>query len=653
MVNKKIKKFTKRMKVKQMVVFFVIIGALGALGVRVSFINYKNEDNYTKLVLAQQQESSTTIPFKRGDVLDRNGNVLATSIKVYNLILDPKIMLSEDEYLEPTVALLVKYFDDIDEEDLRKTISDRSESRYVIYRKQLEYDQIEAFEKAMKDTKSNPDVKGVWFEDEYKRCYPYSELASSVIGFTESGNVGRWGIEENYSDYLNGVNGRLFSYVDGDNQQVVEERAAEDGSNVVSTIDMNIQSICQKWVEKWVKDYNPKNVSVVIADPNNGDILAMVSSNNIYDLNNPRDLTRYYTKKQIKKMSDEKALKAMNKMWRNYCISDTYQAGSTIKPFTIAGALEEKKIDFEDKFVCDGGERIGKRWVSCHLHSGHGKITVEQAIMFSCNDALMQIAEKETIPVFTRYQSIFNFGMKTGIDLPGETSCDGLLYTADNMTEIDLKTNSFGQNFNVTMVQMVAGFSSLINGGYYYEPHILRQIVSSSGAIEESMDKVLVKQTITDETSDFLRKALMNVTVGGTGKTARVDGYVVGGKTGTAQKENKEKDEYILSFLGFAPYENPEVVCYVIVDAPDVDDPGSSSYSSILWSNIMKEVLPYMNIFPTENVTQTQEPTTAAQKPQETTTAAEGESVVPSYDENPEGDVISDDLPAGEPSGDN
>lgn len=592
---KKVKKFKKRMKIKQMYVFVVIILALAILGIRVSIINYKSEDDYTKLVLEQQQESSTTIPFKRGDILDRNGNVLATSIKVYNLILDPKVMLTKEDYLEPTVKALLSNFEEIKEDDLRKVISEKADSSYVVYLKELEYERIENF---LSEQNKNKLIKGVWFEDEYKRCYPYNELASGVIGFTEKGNAGRWGIEEFYNDFLNGTNGRRYSYVDKENQQVVEEKDAENGCNVISTIDMNLQEICQKWCETWDKEYNPKNVAIMLADPNNGDILAMVSSKNIYDLNNPRDLSRYYKKSTINKMSDKKQFNAMNKMWRNYCVSDTYQAGSTIKPFTIAGALEEKKIDFEDKFMCDGGETVAGRYIGCHLRSGHGQVSVEQAIMQSCNDALMQIAEKETIPVFTKYQSIFNFGMKTGIDLPGETSCAGLLYTEDNMTEIDLKTNSFGQNFNVTMVQMVAGFSSLINGGYYYQPHVLKQVVSPNGAIEENFDKVLVKQTITDETSDFIRKSLMNVTIGGTGRTAQVQGYLVGGKTGTAQKQNKEEDEYILSFLGYASYEKPRVVCYVLVDAPDVPDPGSSSYASKLFSAVMTEVLPAMDIYP-------------------------------------------------------
>ena len=298
---KKVKKFKKRMKIKQMYVFVVIILALAILGIRVSIINYKSEDDYTKLVLEQQQESSTTIPFKRGDILDRNGNVLATSIKVYNLILDPKVMLTKEDYLEPTVKALLSNFEEIKEDDLRKVISEKADSSYVVYLKELEYERIENF---LSEQDKNKLIKGVWFEDEYKRCYPYNELASGVIGFTEKGNAGRWGIEEFYNDFLNGTNGRRYSYVDKENQQVIEEKDAENGCNVISTIDMNLQEICQKWCETWDKEYKPKNVAIMLADPNNGDILAMVSSKNIYDLNNPRDLSRYYKISTINKMSD-------------------------------------------------------------------------------------------------------------------------------------------------------------------------------------------------------------------------------------------------------------------------------------------------------------------------------------------------------------
>jgi stage V sporulation protein D (sporulation-specific penicillin-binding protein) len=576
--------------------------------------------------LSQQTYSSKTIPYKRGDITDRNGNVLATSIKVYNLILDPFIMLSDDKYLEPTVEALVECFG-YSREELLQIIDENKESRYIIKEKQLSYDEISQFQDILNDTKNNPYVKGVWFEEEYKRMYPYSSLASGTIGFTLSGNVGNWGIEEYYNDYLNGIDGREYGYVNEDNTMDPVVKEPTDGNIVVSTIDINLQTICEKYVKKWVEDYNPVNVAVMLADPNTGEILAMVDSENMFDLNNPRDLTGYYTQEEIDAMSDEDYINNLSKMWRNFCVSDTYEAGSTIKPFTVAGALEDGKISKTDTFLCDGGEQYSS-YIHCHKRAGHGTLTVEEAIMNSCNDALMQIAAKEGKESFCKYQSIFNFGMRTGVDLPGEASCDGLLFTVDNMGETDLACNSFGQNFNVTMMQMVAGFSSLINGGNYYKPHVVKQILNANGGVVENYDSELIKQTVTSDTSEFLKQALVRTVEAGTGKTAAVAGYTVGGKTGTAQHLDKTKDEYILSFLGFAPYDNPQVVCYVIVDTPDVDDKASSAYASKLFSAVMTEVLPYMNIFPTSEVNVSEEGTTETVTA-ETGTTEEGTTETP------------------------
>lgn len=649
--NKRIKVFSRKMKAKLVRLYVVILAVFIGLGVVITRIYAKSGDKYAAKVLSQQDYTSKTIPFKRGDILDRNGNVLATSIKVYNLILDPVIMLDDKKYLDPTVEALIKCFG-FTKEDLMKTINDNKEKRYVVYKKQLKYEEIKEFEALLNDKKKNPNIKGVWFEHEYKRMYPYSTVASGTIGFSLTDNVGRWGIEEYYNDYLNGVDGREYGYVNQDNAMEPVVREATNGNSVVSTIDLNLQTICEKYVAQWVADYNPQTVAVVMANPNNGEILAMADNTNIFDLNNPRDMSRYYTQEQLDAMTDDEYTANLSKMWRNFCVSDSYEAGSTIKPFTVAGALEEGKITKDQTFLCDGSETIGTHTIHCHKRSGHGTQNVEQAIMNSCNDSLMQIAALEGVDAFCKYQSLFGFGMKTGIDLPGEASCDGLLYTKDNMKEVDLATNSFGQNFNVNMIQMVAGFSSIINGGNYYKPHTAKQIINEKGGVVENYDKQLIKQTVTKDTSDFLRQALMNTVVGGTGKTAAVSGYSVGGKTGTAQHHQKDDPNYLLSFLGFAPYDNPQVVCYVIVDAPDVDDKSSSAYASKLFSAIMTEALPYLDIFPAQSEQAPQQETTTVQPPantqeQQTTTQPSEQSFDESYQDGPavDNDVLNQEQP--------
>ncbi|MBD8942959.1 MAG: penicillin-binding protein 2 [Clostridiales bacterium] len=651
--GKRLRIFTRSMKAKLARLFIGVLVALVGLGVVITRIYAKSGEKYEAIVLSQQTYSSKTLPYRRGNITDRDGNVLATSIKVYNMIIDPKVILTENkDYLEPTVDALVKCFG-YSKDELTKLIQDNKDSRYVIKEKQLKYEQIEEFKKLMSDTKNNPDVKGVWFEEEYKRMYPYSTLASGTIGFTVAGNVGNWGIEEYYNDYLNGIDGREYGYVNEDNTMDPVVKEPTDGNTVVSTIDLNLQTICEKYIKQWVEEYHPTNVAVVMADPNTGEILAMADSNNMYDLNNPQELKGFYSDEEINAMSDEQKIENLSKIWRNFCVSDTYEAGSTIKPFTIAGALEDGKISKDQTFLCDGGERISGFYIKCHKTSGHGTLNVEQAIMNSCNDSLMQIAAFEGVDTFCKYQSIFGFGMRSGIDLPGEASCEGLLYTKDNMQVADLATNSFGQNFNVNMIQMVAGFSSLINGGYYYKPHVVKQILNSNGGVVANYDKELIKQTITKDTSDFLRQALVNTVNGGTGKTAAVEGYDVGGKTGTAQHHDKSDKTYLLSFLGFAPYDNPKVVCYTIVDAPQVDNPGSSSYACKLFSAIMTEALPYMDVFPTKEV-QTTEPATEPEttKPEETQ-----ESTEPTVPMSPSDDEAYEDnspiVEDVEPSGDN
>lgn len=651
--GKRLRIFTRSMKAKLARLFIGVLVALVGLGVVITRIYAKSGEKYEAIVLSQQTYSSKTLPYKRGNITDRDGNVLATSIKVYNMIIDPKVILTENkDYLEPTVDALVKCFG-YSKDELTKLIQDNKDSRYVIKEKQLKYEQIEEFKKLMSDTKNNPDVKGVWFEEEYKRMYPYSTLASGTIGFTVAGNVGNWGIEEYYNDYLNGIDGREYGYVNEDNTMDPVVKEPTDGNTVVSTIDLNLQTICEKYIKQWVEEYHPTNVAVVMADPNTGEILAMADSNNMYDLNNPQELKGFYSDEEIKAMSDEQKIENLSKIWRNFCVSDTYEAGSTIKPFTIAGALEDGKISKDQTFLCDGGERISGFYIKCHKTSGHGTLNVEQAIMNSCNDSLMQIAAFEGVDTFCKYQSIFGFGMRSGIDLPGEASCEGLLYTKDNMQVADLATNSFGQNFNVNMIQMVAGFSSLINGGYYYKPHVVKQILNSNGGVVANYDKELIKQTITKDTSDFLRQALVNTVNGGTGKTAAVEGYDVGGKTGTAQHHDKSDTTYLLSFLGFAPYDNPQVVCYAIVDAPQVDNPGSSSYACKLFSAIMTEALPYMDVFPTKEV-QTTEPAT---EPETTKQEETQESTEPTVPMSPsEDEAYEDNSPIVEdvePSGDN
>lgn len=607
------KKFPKFMQKKLVILYVGIILAFAGLVVRITYINAASGEEYTKIVLDQQQYDSRTIPYKRGDIVDRNGTKLATSERVYNVVLDVKAMLDDEDYVEPTKQVLKDCFG-IEEETVDNLIENNPDSRYSVLLKGIDYETAQKFNAIDEDDENYPNVRGIWLEDDYQRTYPYSTLASDVIGFTVDGNVGNGGIEGYYNSTLNGTDGREYGYLDSGSSVERTVKEPVNGKTVVSTIDLQVQSVVEKYIQQFNDERKnnatpgegSKNTAVMVMNPQNGEILAEASYPN-YDLNNPRDLTKYYTQEQLDAMSDQEKLDALNNLWKNFCVTDTYEPGSTIKPFTVAAALETGALTGEETFYCGGSLHIGDYDIHCINRDGHGTLTVKGAIENSCNVALMQIGEMIGAVDFTKYQHIFGFGEMTGIDLPGEAETSGLLYTADNMDETSLATNAFGQNFNVTMTQMMAGFCSLINGGYYYEPHIVKQIQDENGNVIENVDPVLVKRTVSEETSTLVKDYMRGVVLEGSGQPADIAGYEVGGKTGTAEKLPRSEGKNLVSFIAYAPQENPEIAVYVVIDEPNEYDQAQSSLAVQMTSDIMKEIFPYLGI------TQTAVDQTAAQ----------------------------------------
>ena len=580
--------------------FMAIILAFVALVGRITYINVTRGSSYSRIVLDQQNYSSRVIPYKRGDIVDRNGTRIATSERVYNVILDVVVLTGSEENIDPTIQVLEDCFG-ISEQTVRDTIEENPESRYEIMATDVNYETAQKFNEIDDDNENYPNVAGVWLEDDYNRTYPYNTLASDVIGFTYSGNAGAIGIESAYNDVLNGTDGREYGYLDSDSSVERTVKAAKNGNTVVTTIDVGLQSIVEKCILEFNQQYadddstGSKNTAVIIMNPNTGEILAEASYPN-FDLNNPRDLSVLYSDEEWKAMSEEEQLNAMSDLWRNFCVSDAYEPGSTMKPFTVAAGLETGAITGDETYYCDGSLHVGDNDIGCHLRSGHGTQTVENAIANSCNVALMHIAEAIGVDDFTRYQSIFGFGEYTGIDLPAEAATSALLYTAENMTPVDLATNSFGQSFNVTMTQMASAFCSLINGGYYYEPHVVKQIRDEDGNVVETKDPVLLRKTVSSETSDQIKEYLQAVMDYGTGQNAQVEGYDIGAKTGTAEKLPRGNGKYLLSYIGYAPQENPEVLIYVVVDEANVDAQDNSALVLDLSKKIMEEAFPYLGI---------------------------------------------------------
>ena len=596
------KRFSKRMQKKLVMLFVAIVLAFVFLVGRITYINAASGDKYTKVVLDQQQYDSRTIPFKRGDIVDRNGTKMATSERVYNVILDVKVMMSDKDYIEPTIEVLKDCFG-IEEDKVRELMDKSPSSRYNILQKGVDYAKAKEFEKIDKDDKKYPDVKGIWLEEDYIRTYPYNTLASDVIGFTVDGNVGSNGIEASYNSILNGTDGREYGYLDDSSSFERTVKEADNGSTVVSTIDLQVQNIVEKHILEFNDEHKnettpgegSKNTAVIVMNPQNGEILAEASYPN-YDLNNQRDMSKYYSEEELAAMPDDEKIEKLNELWNNFCISDTYEPGSTFKPFTIAAGLETGILTGDENYVCGGVLHVGDHDIHCSNRDGHGPQTLKQSLENSCNVALMEIGQSIGTEEFCRYQKLFGFGEYTGIDLPGEGSTEGLLYTPENMDAASLATNAFGQNFNVTMTQMVAAFSSLINGGDYYKPHVVKQIQDDNGNVTENRDPVLMKKTVSKETSDILKDYMLGVVQEGTGSLAAVEGYDVGGKTGTAEKLPRGNGKYLVSFIGYAPQENPEVVVYVVVDEPNVPGQASSSYATELSSKIMTEIFPYLGI---------------------------------------------------------
>lgn len=624
--KKRPKIFTKSMKKKLLILFFTVILFLAVLIGRLIYIQQFSGEEYEKRVLSQQGYQNQTIPYQRGDIMDSKGTILATSVDVYNVILDCKLINEDKKYIKSTVSALLQCFPDVTEDEIRTALKEKADSRYFVLRKRLPYEEIQEFiilqEKEYtkgrkKGKKVNPNIQGVWFEKEYTREYPYDALACKVLGFTTSGNVGIGGLEDYYNDTLNGINGRQYGYLNSDNNYEKTIKDAVNGQSLVTTIDMNIQRL----IEQKIKEFNEahaneaapgagsRNTGVIVMNPQNGEILAM-SDNSSYDLNNPRDLTQYYTQEEIAAMDEETLLKNLNSIWKNFCITETYEPGSPIKPFTVSAGLETGKLSKnEPPYFCDGYQEVGGHQIKCvaYPNGGHGSQTIEQAIMNSCNDALMQMADKIGKEEFSKYQNIFNFGLKTNIDLPGEERTDTLLHKADDMDSADLATYSFGQNFNVTMIQLVSGFSSIINGGNYYQPHLVKKIVDDKGNTVENIEPVLLKQTISKQTSDTVKDYLYSTVSTGTAKSAKVEGYSMGGKTGTAEKYPRKNGKYVVSFIGFAPVENPQVLVYVVIDEPNVENQAQSSLATNMAKEIFTEIFPYMNIYKDENDPQADE----------------------------------------------
>ena len=621
-------RFTLKMQKKLLVLFVLILLAFAGLSAQLYLITRDNGEAYKKQVLSQQEYDSVTIPFKRGEIVDSNGTVLAISNKVYNVILDTKILMRDEKNLEPTLNALRKCFN-IDTNEVRNYIAGHPGSSYYVMARRVEYEKMNSFQELAKNPETGKNIKGVWFESEYKREYPNGSLACDVIGFTTNDNQGTYGLEEFYNDTLSGINGREYGYLNDDSNLERTTIAAKDGNNIQLSIDANIQSIVEKYLKEYNEEYKDnyrqgngaEHIACIMMEINTGRILAMAEYPN-FDLNDVRNTDNllgmplvddkgsrtgeYVTQELIDDMNDAAMYQQLNALWKNFCIVEPYEPGSVAKPFTVAAAVESGAITGYESYNCEGGLQVADlpKPIKCHNTYGDGYLTVQEGIERSCNVVLMNVAFKLGKNQMVEYQHLFGFGLKTNIDLAGEARTVTMVYNKNTMRTAELATNSFGQGFNATMIQMITGFCSLINGGYYYEPHVVDKITTAEGATLENIQPRVLKQTVSQSTSELIKEFCNTVVTGenGTGKTARPAGYMIGGKTGTAETLPRGNNEYVVSFMGYAPADDPEIAVYVVVDRPNVFIQDDAKYATRIVKKILTEVLPYLNIFMTEEL---------------------------------------------------
>lgn len=584
-------------------ILLILVLGFGAAVLRLTYLTTVQSSELQESAV-DLQLADTTVSAKRGTIYDANGNVLAESASVWQVVMSP-VNFKNDKQRQAAAKGLSEIFDLEYNDVLDDT---KQQSHYVVVKRRIESDEREKVLELIDTLKKDYSCSGViQLLDDYKRYYPKNSLASSVIGFTGSDDQGLEGIEYEYDSYLSGTPGRVITAQNARGtdmpfryEQNVE---SEDGNNVYLTIDETIQSICEKYMQKGVEDNNVLNKGVCIAmDVNTGAILAMVTTDG-YDLNNPYELSAK-DKKKIKSTSKKKQAEAesaaLSNMWRNKAVADTYMPGSVFKMCVASAALEENLVNEKTSFTCTGSISVEGETIHCSNISGHGTQNFVEVISNSCNPAFIQIGQMLGAGKFRQYYQGFGFSDKTGIDLPGEA--EDSFWKEGKMGGVDLAVASFGQNFTITPIQMITACAAVSNGGYVVQPHVVSKITDSKGNVIKTVDKKIKRQVISDDTSKKMNEYLEYNTERQGAAAGYISGYKVAGKTGTTEKrgvtkfESSFSEDYISSFCGYAPADDPQIAMLVFFDTPDGDAYYGSQVSSPVFINIMSEVLPYLDV---------------------------------------------------------
>lgn len=586
-------------------ILFAFFAAFALMFGRVLYMKVVHGAEYEAAAKNQQiNRYDITIPPNRGSILDRNNQVLAISTTVYNVALD-SLQLAEvaqqyPEEQEKTLTTLCEYFPELDYNTLKQYVTVNPETGELYMNNHWKY-LVKGIERSVKEELEAMNLKGVYFEKSSKRSYPLNSSACHLVGFTRGD--AQWGLEGYYNSYMEGTPGRSFILYNGADSVVHQDYDAKDGDTIITTIDYNIQKIAEEVVAETAAEWSAKNVAAMVMDPYTGEIYAMAESHS-FDLNKPNEIPEWETDTKYTEnwdqLSSEEQLEYLNTMWKNFCVSDTYEPGSIFKPMLVAAALEEGVITPNSSFQCNGYTDIGGYRIKCHLVSGHGNINVEQIMAQSCNMGVIQIANLLGADKFYEYQREFGFGDYTGIDLPGEAA--GQLHSKESIGPTELATMSFGQTFNCTSIQVIAAFSSLINGGNLVKPHVVSQIVDADGNVVLENDTEVVRRVISEKTSAYMRTALKATVENGLAKKLQIDGYSIGCKTGTAEQGSRTNDDlWALSNMSYFPAENPKYIVFTVINQPSDYAEGVQTPTPMT-KKLIEGIIKYDNLEPTQPV---------------------------------------------------
>ena len=564
-------------KKKIMIVFLCAALVLAALIGRLVYLMIFDADYYQELA-QDLHEREREIKAARGEIVDRNGVVLATNRTVCTI----SVIHSQVEEPEEVVSVLSRELE-LDEAEVRKKVEKVSSMEKIKTN----------VDKEVGDRIRGYDLAGVKVDEDYKRYYPYDELASRVLGFTGGDNQGIIGLEVKYEEYLKGTNGTILTVTDARGVElngVAEDRIEPvPGETLQVSLDYNIQSYCQQAAEKVMEEKQAEAVSILLMNPQNGEIYAMVNVPE-FNLNEPYELN---TGADEAALSDEDLQDELNQMWRNRCINDTYEPGSVFKIITSSACLEEGVVSLDDTFFCPGYRIVEDRKIRCHKVGGHGQETFVQGIQNSCNPVFMDIGLRLGADRFYEYFEDFGLMKLTNIDLPGEAGT--IMHRKEDIGTVELATMTFGQSFQVTPIQMAVTVSSIVNGGNRVTPHVGTAILDRNGSIVEEFDYEAEPGIVSEETSETMQMLLESVVSEGSGKNAYLEGYSIGGKTATSQTLPRSANKYISSFLGFAPADDPQILGMVIIHDPQGVYYGGTIAAPVLRS-IYDNVLPYLGI---------------------------------------------------------